>query len=162
MTHWCVSREPAPRCGPAQENGLMTGCHLRVGCLAAMCRTLFLLLVFSPVFSILCHISRASLNLQFTIRMRYLNDKADMNEMWGQSNLLYLMFKVVLNLPIFFHFTTWNYHCHFRWEIWGSQRLLSQCQTGDVWASFRLGLLASQFHARSIPVFSKLSWLDLF
>ena len=83
--------------------------------------------------------------------MRYLNDKADMNEMWGQSNLLCLMFKVVLNLLIFFHFTTWNYHCHFRWEIWGSQRLLSQCQTGDVWASFRLGLLASQFQARLHP-----------
>lgn len=117
MTHWCVSREPAARCGPVQDNGLMTGCHLRLGCLAAMCRTLLLLLVFSPVFSILCHISRASLNLQFTFRMRYLDDKADTNEMWGQSNLLCLMFKVVLNLLIFFHFTTWNYHCHFRWEM---------------------------------------------
>lgn len=88
--------------------------------------------------------------------------KSDVDEIWGQSHLLCLMFKVVLNPPLFFHFTTWNDQHHFRWEIWSSQRLLTPCHRGSVRASIWVRPVASKFHSLlCFQCFFKLVWLGL-
>lgn len=61
----------------------------------AMCKTPFLF-VGVPVVSGVCHISLTSVNMQFTFRMSISVVRADEDEVWGQSTLFCLMFKVVL------------------------------------------------------------------
>ena len=60
MTHWCVSQAPAPDVVQCNKTGWWLGYHLRGGCLAATCKTPFLVVVgwyFHQCFKFWCEVN---------------------------------------------------------------------------------------------------------
>lgn len=90
----------------------------------------------------MCQISLTSINMCFIFRIRCIRNKS--RSRWNVMSVLFVLSPVQsgYNLPIFFHFTTWNYHHYLR-----LREVITQCHTGSVKPAFRLALFASKFHS---------------